>query len=349
MYRRESIRHNNKYKDEEYFYHHNPQLPITHNDHKSKAIQLHWIVSWPLFAIIILRWDFDLTLLYHDMKGSHKYQSLVMVDHDDKMNGIKKGNASYHSIPDVAKDNITDDESSSKQSIANLICCKKHRSFLSGVILGVFLACAHTLYEGARLSVAVMRSSSTYHPRANNPTLHTINTLLHLHPQNKTVVSIGPRPYFLINEMDDSNPELKSTLQKCAKDITTFRRSNFVLGHRGAALQFPEHTDRGHDASLRMGAAVVECDINLTKDKQLICRHERCDLHLTTNVLMTPLASKCTQQFRPASGNRPATAKCCTTDFTLNEIQNQMCGKMVSRCPIFVLYSTLHSIKVLRL
>jgi len=47
----------------------------------------------------------------------------------------------------------------------------------------------------------------------------------------------------------------------------------------------------------------------LTKDKQLICRHERCDLHLTTNVLMTPLASKCTQQYHPAIGNLPAPCK----------------------------------------
>lgn len=46
---------------------------------------------------------------------------------------------------------------------------------------------------------------------------------------------------------------------------------------------------------------------------------------------MTPhLAAKCTQPFRPADKRRYATAKCCTTDFTLDEIQTQMCGRMSS-------------------
>lgn len=241
---------------------------------------------------------------------------------DHKMSGVGK---SYHPIPDA--DTIAID----KQEISahHKRCCKKHKTFVSGMILGVFLACARSIYEDVRLMMMVIKSSSTSHG-SHNPNMHTLNTLLHLHSNNRTKVSIGPRPYFLINEMDNSNSELKSTLQKCALNIKSFRPSNFVLGHRGAALQFPEHTDRSHDAATRMGAGVVECDINLTKDKQLICRHERCDLHLTTNVLMTPLATKCTQQFRPATGNRPASAKCCTTDFTLSEIQNEMCGRMVS-------------------
>ena len=82
-----------------------------------------------------------------------------------------------------------------------------------------------------------------------------------------------------------------------------------------------------------MGAGIVECDVNLTKDKKLICRHDRCDLHLTTDVLLRPnLAKKCTRQFQPANGVQGATAKCCTTDFTLEETQS-MCGKMTSENP----------------
>ena len=257
------------------------------------------------------------------MKGSY-YQSMgVSSDHN------KNGKSSYHSIPDIDTDeqDLTS-SGATKPAARRKRCCKKHKSFIWGIMLGVFLAFARTIYEDIRLIVMVYHSSSSRH-RTNNQ-LHTLNTLLHLHSHNRTTVSIGPRPYFLINEMDNSNPELKSTLQKCALNIKSFRPSNFVLGHRGAALQFPEHTDRSHDAATRMGAGIVECDINLTKDKQLICRHERCDLHLTTNVLVTPLASKCTQPFRPAIGSLPATAKCCTTDFTLSEIQNQMCGRMVS-------------------
>jgi len=51
----------------------------------------------------------------------------------------------------------------------------------------------------------------------------------------------------------------------CARLHFIFRTSDFVIGHRGAALQFPESA--GHDAASRMGAGIVECDVNLTKDK----------------------------------------------------------------------------------
>jgi len=129
--------------------------------------------------------------------------------------------------------------------------------------------------------------------------------------------------------MDDNDP-LKQELGQCADRIDVFRPSDFVLGHRGAALQFPEHTTRSHDAASRMGAGLVECDVNLTKDLALVCRHMRCDLHQTTNVLLVPhLAKKCTQPFEPAKKGVAAKAKCCTTDFTLNEIQS-LCGKMHS-------------------
>jgi glycerophosphoryl diester phosphodiesterase len=49
-----------------------------------------------------------------------------------------------------------------------------------------------------------------------------------------------------------------------------------------------------------MGAGILECDVTFTKDKELVCRHSQCDLHTTTNILATPLAAKCSQQFAPA-------------------------------------------------
>lgn len=60
-------------------------------------------------------------------------------------------------------------------------------------------------------------------------------------------------------------PGLKEKLRMCARLHFIFRTSDFVIGHRGAALQFPESA--GHDAASRMGAGIVECDVNLTKDK----------------------------------------------------------------------------------
>ena len=66
-----------------------------------------------------------------------------------------------------------------------------------------------------------------------------------------------------------------------------------------------------------------------------MCRHSFCDLHTTTNILLTPLASKCSQPFKPAGKNataEPASALCCTTDITLAEYKS-LCAKMDSSDP----------------
>ena len=62
----------------------------------------------------------------------------------------------------------------------------------------------------------------------------------------------------------------------------------FSIAHRGAPLQFPEHTKESYEAGARMGAGIVECDVTFTKDGQLVCRHDECDLHTTTNIVNTP-------------------------------------------------------------
>jgi glycerophosphoryl diester phosphodiesterase len=82
-----------------------------------------------------------------------------------------------------------------------------------------------------------------------------------------------------------------------------------------------------------MGAGILECDVTFTKDKALVCRHDQCDLHTTTNILLTPLAAQCSQPFSPAefdaSGVRTkaASALCCTSDLTLAEYKSLQ-GKM---------------------
>lgn len=142
-------------------------------------------------------------------------------------------------------------------------------------------------------------------------------------------IQVGPRPYFLLDDMDPG--PLKSTLQQCADK--PLRKSDFSIGHRGAALQFPEHTKESYEAAARMGAGIVECDVTFTKDKQLVCRHSQCDLHTTTNILATRLATKCSKGFTPAVFNgdgtlkTPATAQCCTSDITLAEFKTLQ-GKM---------------------
>src|SRR5262245_23271407 len=92
-------------------------------------------------------------------------------------------------------------------------------------------------------------------------------------------IQLGPRPFFLVNDMADS--PLKRKLQSCSAG--PFSKTDFSIGHRGAALQFPEHTREAYQAGARMGAGIVECDVTFTKDLQLVCRHAQNDLHTPTN------------------------------------------------------------------
>ncbi len=138
-------------------------------------------------------------------------------------------------------------------------------------------------------------------------------------------VQVGPRPYFLIGQMKPS--PLKTQLESCANKPLS--QSDFSIGHRGAALMFPEHTVESYEAAVRMGAGVVECDVTFTKDKALVCRHAQNDLHTTTNILLTPLAAKCTKPFKPYDPvtQTPASAECRTSDITLSEFK-PLRGKM---------------------
>ncbi len=139
-----------------------------------------------------------------------------------------------------------------------------------------------------------------------------------------TNVQLGPRPFFLVNDMADG--DLKSRLQQCTAG--PYRPSEFSIGHRGAPLQFPEHTRESYEAGARMGAGVLECDVAFTKDLELVCRHAQDDLHTTTNILTTPLARACTKPFSPAVFGpnqelvKPASAECRTSDITLAEFKS---------------------------
>jgi len=143
---------------------------------------------------------------------------------------------------------------------------------------------------------------------------------------------VGVRPAFLVDEMQAS--PLKTKLLQCSEG--PFSRSDFSLGHRGAAMQFPEHTKESYLAAIRSGAGIVECDVTFTKDKQLVCRHSQSDLHTTTDVLAHPeLAKKCSVPFTPANPitGEKATAECRTSDFTLAEFKT-LKGKMDGANPM---------------
>lgn len=126
-------------------------------------------------------------------------------------------------------------------------------------------------------------------------------------------VQLGPRPFYLVDGMDQG--PLKSRLSQC-KD-GPFHRTDFSIGHRGAALEFPEHSKEAYNAGARMGAGIVECDVTFTKDGELVCRHSECDLHTTTDIVATDLNDKCTVPWAPG-----VSPKCCTSDLTLEEFKS---------------------------
>ena len=139
-------------------------------------------------------------------------------------------------------------------------------------------------------------------------------------------VQVGPRPAWLVDDMDEG--PLKEKLERC--EVGRMSRTDFSIGHRGAPLQFPEHTLESYVAAARMGAGVVECDVAFTADRELVCRHAQNDLHTTTNIVTIPeLNAKCTQPFLPADPafGLPAKAECRTSDITLEEFQS-LEGKM---------------------
>jgi len=137
-------------------------------------------------------------------------------------------------------------------------------------------------------------------------------------------VDLGPRPAFLVADMRAS--PLKERLAACLDEPP--RRTAFSIGHRGAGIQFPEHTREAYEAGFRMGAGMLECDATFTKDLELVCRHSQNDLATTTDILLTPLAATCVRPFTPAvfdaAGrvSRSARAECRTSELTLAEFKS---------------------------
>jgi glycerophosphoryl diester phosphodiesterase len=145
-------------------------------------------------------------------------------------------------------------------------------------------------------------------------------------------VQLGPRPFYLVEGMDAGR--LKDRLMRCQDG--PFYKTDFSIGHRGAALQFPEHTKESYEAGARQGAGIVECDVTFTENGDLVCRHSDCDLHTTTDILTSPLREKCERPWGSSPGgwdgpfdpnDAAAGPKCCTWNLSLDEFKSLQ-GKM---------------------
>src|SRR5690606_10039164 len=117
--------------------------------------------------------------------------------------------------------------------------------------------------------------------------------------------------------------QLQRRLREC--EGRTLSKTRFSIAPRGAPAHFPEHPRESYEAAARMGAGLVECDVTFTKDGVGVCRHADCDLHASTNILITDLADHCRQPFTGAGEDpldQPASAECCVSDLTAMEFKS---------------------------
>ena len=137
-----------------------------------------------------------------------------------------------------------------------------------------------------------------------------------------SAVQLGLRPQQLVQQLAAGTVENR-TAGVPSRQKKYFHPAGFSIGHRGAPLLFPEHTAESYRAAAAMGAGILECDVTFTRDRELVCRHDQCDLHNTTNILETALAKKCVRP--PGQASEMADeleAQCCTSDITLEEFKS---------------------------
>ena len=135
-----------------------------------------------------------------------------------------------------------------------------------------------------------------------------------------SAVQLGLRPQQLVQQL--AAGLLKTELQACLREKKVFSPASFSIGHRGAPLLFPEHTAESYRAAAAMGAGILECDVTFTRDRELVCRHDQCDLHNTTNILETALVEKCVRPPGQRVNDDDLEAQCCTSDITLEEFKS---------------------------
>lgn len=90
-----------------------------------------------------------------------------------------------------------------------------------------------------------------------------------------------------------------------------------VIGHRGASGELPEHTLAAYALALRQGADGIETDLVMTRDAQLVLRHEN-ELGATTDVARH--ACFAGRRTTKVIDGQPVTGW-FSEDFTLDEIK----------------------------
>lgn len=93
-----------------------------------------------------------------------------------------------------------------------------------------------------------------------------------------------------------------------------------LIAHRGASAYAPENTAPAFRLAIQMGADFVEYDLQVTKDKQLVCLHDE-TLERTTNV-----EEIFPRRYRAGNQDGDSTKHWYVYDFTLKEIKQLDAG-----------------------
>lgn len=96
-------------------------------------------------------------------------------------------------------------------------------------------------------------------------------------------------------------------------------RTPWLIAHRGASAYAPENTVPAFTLAAEQGATFVEFDLQLTKDRQVVCLHDL-SLERTTDV-----EEVFPDRYRP-SDNQQAPKRWMLEDFTLAEIKRLDAG-----------------------
>ncbi|MEA9411379.1 glycerophosphodiester phosphodiesterase [Flavobacterium sp. PL02] len=128
----------------------------------------------------------------------------------------------------------------------------------------------------------------------------------------KSTIFLSAVILLLACDMNDDNQTSEN-----GKYPTLTGANPIVVAHRGASGYLPEHTIEGYTKAIEMGADFIEPDLVMTKDGQLVVRHEPM-LSGTTNVSEIPaFASKKTTK----NIDGAMITDWFVSDFTLAEIK----------------------------
>jgi glycerophosphoryl diester phosphodiesterase len=146
------------------------------------------------------------------------------------------------------------------------------------------------------------------------------------------------RPFLLLNLCflllscsDEKETQIQTPTQTpiVTKYPTLSGKDPIVVGHRGACGYLPEHTLESYTKAIEMGADFIEPDLVMTKDGELVVRHEPM-LSGTTNVADIPgFASK--KSIKNVDG--ASIEDWFVSDFTLEEIKQLKAKQSLAERP----------------